>query len=121
MNVGKYVFSQVIEFIPKYEFDKLVKKYNGNYRTRHLNSYNHSLHLVFGQLTVCRSLRDICLCLSVHKKALFHLGIGQTVNESSLSRAGEKRDYRIFEDLAYIMMISYGQCMQRVISSINLP
>ncbi|MGL5683105.1 MAG: DUF4372 domain-containing protein [Marinifilaceae bacterium] len=31
MNSGKYVFSQVMEFIPKYKFEKLVKQYKGNY------------------------------------------------------------------------------------------
>lgn len=53
MNKGKFVFSQVIDFLPRYEFDKIVKVYNGDYRYRHLTSYNHLLHLIFGQLTNC--------------------------------------------------------------------
>lgn len=61
MNSGKYIFSQVIEFILKYEFDKLVKLYKGDYHTRSFSTYNHLLHLLFGQLTVCNSLRDIWL------------------------------------------------------------
>lgn len=51
MNKGKFVFSQVIDSLPRYEFDKIVKVYNGDYRYRHLTSYNHLLHLIFGQLT----------------------------------------------------------------------
>ena len=104
MNKGKFVFAQVIDFLPRYEFDKIVKKYGGDYRCRHLTSYNHLLHLIFGQLSACNSLRDICLCLDAHKTWLYHLGFGQTVNESSLSRAGEKRDYRIFEEFGYILI-----------------
>lgn len=104
MNQGKFVFSQVIEFLPRYEFDKIVAKYNGDYRYRHLTSYNHALHLIFGQLTACNSLRDICLCLNAHEKWLYHLGFRQTVNESSLSRAGENRNYRIFEELGNVLI-----------------
>ena len=96
MIKGKFIFSQVIDFLPRYEFDKIVNKYKGDYRYRHLTSYNHLLHLIFGQLSACDSLRDICLCLKAHEKWLYHLGFRQTVNESSLSRAGESRDYHIF-------------------------
>lgn len=99
MNQGKYVFSQVIEFIPRYQFDKLVKRYKGDWHTKNLKSYNHLLHLLFGQLTGCDSLRDICLCMEAHSKICYHLGIRNTVNHTSLSRANENRDYRIFEGL----------------------
>ena len=98
------MFAQVVDFLPRYEFDKIVKKYGGDYRYRHLTSYNHLLHLIFGQLSACNSLRDICLCLGAHKTWLYHLGFGQSVNESSLSRAGENRDYRIFEEFGYILI-----------------
>ena len=57
MNKGKCVFSQVIDFFPRYEFDKIVKVYNGDYRYKHLTSYNHLFHLMFGQLTGCSSLQ----------------------------------------------------------------
>ena len=96
MNQGKYVFSQVIDFIPRYQFDKLVRVYKGDWHVKNLNSYNHLLHLLFGQLTGCDSLRDICLCLEAHSKMLYHLGFRKTVNHTSLSRANESRDYRIF-------------------------
>lgn len=104
MNQGKYVFSQVIEFIPRYQFDKLVRLYKGDWHAKNLNSYNHLLHLLFGQLTGCDSLRDICLCLEAHSKILYHLGFRKTVNHTSLSRANESRDYRIFEGLGIYLI-----------------
>lgn len=55
--------------------------------------------MLFGQLTSCESLRDICLCLKAHEDILYALGMATSVNESSLSRANEKRDYRIYEGL----------------------
>ncbi len=98
MNSGKYVFSQLLQFIPRYEFEKYVSLYKGDYRTRELNCWNQFIQLFCGQLTSRHSLRDICTCLKAHRNKLYHLGIKQYVNQSSLSRANERRDYRIFED-----------------------
>ena len=96
MNSGKYVFSQLLDFVNKYEFEKCVHRYKGDYRVRGLNCWNQFLQLFFGQLTSLNSLRDICLCLKAHKRKIYHLGIKQNVNQSTLSRANEKRDWRIF-------------------------
>jgi hypothetical protein len=98
MNSGKYVFAQILQFINKYEFEKCVTRYKGDYRIRELNCWNQFVQLFFGQLTSLNSLRDICTCLKAHKKKLYHLGIKQNVNQSTLSRANEKRDWRIFAD-----------------------
>ena len=98
MNSGKYVFSQLLQFINRYEFEKCVARYDGDYRTRGLNCWNQFIQLFFGQLTSPNSLRDICTCLKAHKNKLYHLGIKQYVNQSTLSRANENRDWRIFAD-----------------------
>ena len=95
MNSGKYVFAQVLSVINSYEFSKCVKRYNGNYRSRGLNCWNQFVQLFFGQLISRNRLRDICLCLNAHKNSLYHLGIKQSVNQSTLSRANESRDWRI--------------------------
>ena len=65
MNTGRYVFSQVMDYIPRYQFDKLVEYYHGDWHAKGLTCYNQLLHLLFGQITSCDSLRDICLCLNV--------------------------------------------------------
>ena len=98
MNSGKYVFAQILQFVNKYEFEKCVIRYNGDHRIRDLNCWNQFIQLFFGQLTARNSLRDICLCLKAHKNKLYHLGIKQNVNQSTLSRANENRDWRIFAD-----------------------
>ena len=98
MNSGKYVFAQLLQYVDKYEFEKYVSRYNGNHRVRDLNCWNQFTQLFFGQLTSRNSLRDICTCLKAHKNKLYHLGIKQCVNQSTLSRANENRDWRIFAD-----------------------
>lgn len=98
MNTGKYVFAQLLALVNRYEFQKCVNRYDGDFRTRGLNCWNQFSQLFFGQLTARNGLRDICLCLNAHKSKLYHLGIKQSVNQSSLSRANENRDWRIFAD-----------------------
>ena len=104
MNTGRYVFAQVLSLVNRYEFQKCVKRYNGDYRIRGLNCWNQFAQLFFGQLTGRNGLRDICLCLNAHKNSLYHLGIKQSVHQSTLSRANENRDWRIYADFgAYLV------------------
>lgn len=99
MNEGKYIFTQVCNLIPRQIFQRLVSKYQGDYHVRDFNCTTQLRYMLFGQLTSCESLRDICLCLKAHENILYALGMATSVNESSLSRANEKRDYRIYEGL----------------------
>ena len=106
MNFGKYIFSQLLDFVNKYEFEQCVNRYQGNYRTRDLNCWNHFVQLFFGQITSLNSLRDICLCLKAHKRKLYHLGIKQNVVHTTLSRANEQRNWQIFADFGeYLIRI----------------
>src|SRR5665648_901446 len=75
MNSGKYVFAQLLQFISKYEFERCVERYKGDYHVRDLNCWNQFVQLFFGQLTSRNSLRDICTCLKAHKNKLYHLSI----------------------------------------------
>ena len=104
MNEGKYIFAQVMSLIPRQIFQRLVDKYKGDYRVRDFNCSNQLRYMMFGQLTPCESLRDICLCLNAHMKVLYGLGITASVNESTLSRANENRDYRIYEGLGQALI-----------------
>lgn len=104
MNEGRYIFTQIVDYIPRYRLDKLITKYKGDYRAHELTTYNQFLHLFFGQLTGCNSLRDICMCLAAHKSSLFALGFRTTVDHTTLSRANEKRDYRIYEELGQYLI-----------------
>lgn len=121
MNSGKYVFAQLLQYINRYEFDKFVSTYDGDYRTRDLNCWNQFIQLFFGQLTSRNSLRDICTCLKAHRNKLYHLGIKQSVNQSSLSRANERRDYRIFADFGnYLIQEVRPRYASEPIAGVNI-
>jgi IS4 transposase len=98
MNSGKYVFCQMLDFVNQYEFNKCVKRYSGNHRVRDFKCWNQFVQLLFGQITSLDSLRSICTCLQAHKGQLYHLGVKQSVDHTTLSRANENRDWRIFAD-----------------------
>lgn len=100
MNQGKYVFSQLIELLPQRVFDRIALKYNGNKRVRYFTCWKQLLCMVFGQISSRESLRDLITVLDAHKNKSYHLGLGKNVTRSNLSKANEKRDYRIFEEFA---------------------
>ena len=100
MNHGRTIFSQLMDGLPKYEFDQCVERYRGNFRVRSLPAYEQFLIMAFAQLTYRESLRDIETCLGVVGTKLYHSGIRQAPARSTLADASEKRDWRIFADFA---------------------
>jgi hypothetical protein len=104
MNSGKYVFRQLLDFVNQYEFDKCVQRYFGNHRVRHFKCWHQFVQMLFGQITSLDSLRSICICLKAHKSQLYHLGVKQYVDHTTLSRANENRDWQIFADFGYYLI-----------------
>jgi len=111
MNVGKTVFAQILEHLPRYEFNRCQDKYKGNHRIRKFPCYDQFLCLAFAQLTYRESLRDIETCLNSHHEKLYHIGFRGQVSRSTLADADEVRDYRIYQDLAYhLISIARNLC-----------
>lgn len=104
MNQGQYVFSQIISFVDHNDFNRCVAKYKGNYGVRHFTCWKQFLCLAFGQLTHRESMSDTVLCLNAHPRKLYHLGLGKKVVTTTLSRANESRDWRIYADLARLLV-----------------
>lgn len=104
MNSGKYLFSQLTDFLPRRVFDGIVEKYDGNKKVRSFTCWNQLLCMVFGQLTSRDSMRDLMLCLEAHSAKYYHLGLGKSVTRTNLGKANRNRDYRIFEDFALVLI-----------------
>lgn len=101
MNKGKYVFTQITEFLPKRVFDCIVGNHSGDKYVRHFSCWNQMLCMIFGQLTNRDSLRDLIVALDAHNQKSYHLGFGKSVTRSNLAKANESRSSKIFEDFAY--------------------
>ena len=104
MNQIKYIFSQVVEFLNRSKFNRIVAKYNGDKYVKRYTCWNQLLTLIFGQLSRSATLRNVVIVLQAHSEKLYHLGIGKHLSRSNLSKANEQRDYHIFEDFAYYMI-----------------
>ena len=101
MNQGKYVFAQIVEFLPQRVFDRIADRYDGNRYVKHFSCWNQLLCMLFGQLTNRDSLRDLMVALDAHSSKSYHLGFGKSVTRSNLAKANEVRNSKIFEEFAY--------------------
>lgn len=104
MNSGKTVFSQLIDFLPSYEFRRCVDRYQGNYKVKNFSCWDQFLCLAFAQLTYRESLRDIETCLRAAGEKLYHMGIRAKVSRNTLAHANEIRDWRIYHDFARVLI-----------------
>ena len=104
MYSGKMVFSQVMDFLPFYEFNKCVQRYKGNKRIKSFTCLDQFLCMAFAQLTFHESLRDIEACLRSLKNKLYHIGIRGKVSRSTLADANNTRDWRIYADFAQVLI-----------------
>ncbi len=100
MHLGKTVFAQLMDFIPVREFRRAVARYQGNRKVRRFSCWDQFLAMAFAQLTYRGSLRDIETCLRAFESRLYHLGIRGQISRSTLADANERRDFRIYADLA---------------------
>jgi hypothetical protein len=106
MNVGKTIFSQMMDFIPSHEFRRCVERYRGNHKVKSFSCWDQFLCMAFAQLTCRESLRDIETCLRTHHLKLYHMGIRGKVSRNTLAHANETRDWRIYMGFAQVLISS---------------
>ena len=104
MNVGRTVFSQLMDFVPMHEFRVAVERYKGNHRLRTFSCWDQFLCMAFAQLTYRESLRDIAACLRSLAPQLYHNGIRGNVARSTLADANEQRSWHIYHELALVLI-----------------
>src|ERR1017187_9555815 len=100
MNSGKYVFTQIIGLVSSTSFQTIVNRHSGDYKVKEFSCWKQFLCMAFGQLTHRESLSDTMMCLKANAAKMYHLGIGELVVLSSITRANENRSFQIYEDLA---------------------
>lgn len=104
MYVDKLVFAQLMEFLPRHEFNTCVRRYGGDKRSRGFSCRDQFLCLAFGQLTFRESLRDIETCLRAVDGKLYHAGFRGRISRSTLADANMAHDWRIFADFAQVLI-----------------
>ena len=115
MFQDKYVFAQLVSFLNRSKFNRIVAKYDGDKYVKHFTCWNQILSMMFGQLSNRESLRDLIVALDAHHSESYHLGLGKNISKSSLARANGDRDYHIFEEYAYYLV---NEARQKRVSGI---
>jgi hypothetical protein len=104
MYAGKLIFAQLTDLIHPEQFHRCVRRYHGDYKVKTFSCWNQFLCMAFGQLTFRESLRDVETCLRSRHDQLYHLGIRGQVSRSVLADANASRDWRIYHDLAQMLI-----------------
>jgi hypothetical protein len=104
MDTRQPVFAQLMEFLPRYEFQQCVERYSGQYKIKSFSCWDQFLCMAFAQLTYRESLRDIEACLRSAQRNLYHMGFRGKVSRNTLAHANEVRDWRIYADFAQILI-----------------
>ena len=104
MHTGKTVFKQLLQYLPRYEFNLCVSRYRGEHRARKFSTYDQFLCLAYAQMAGRESLRDIETCLNSHQEKLYHVGFRSDVSRTTLADANERRDWRIFQDFGHVLI-----------------
>lgn len=104
MNTGRSLLSQILTYMPKYQFDKIIEKYKGNYKAQEFSCWEQYVCMVFAQLTYRESLRDIESCLEAFGSKLYHCGIKSKVAKSTLAYWNEKTKWNIYSEYAQYLI-----------------
>jgi hypothetical protein len=104
MHSGQLVFAQLMDFLPRHEFNTCVRHYGGDRRLRGFSCRDQFLCLAFAQLTFRESLRDIETCLRALDSKLYHAGFRGHISRSTLADANRVHDWRIYADFAQVLI-----------------
>ena len=106
MKYQSTVFGQLLHFLPRDQFQRIVDQYKGDFKVHKMDCWTQFVSLAYAQLRQRDSLRDIETGLEAQFSKLTHLGI-QPVKRSTLSDANNKRDSRIYEEAFHLLL---GRC-----------
>jgi hypothetical protein len=120
MHSGKTVIKQLLEYLPRYEFNLCVTRYRGEHWAKKFSTYDQFLCLAYAQIAGRESLRDIETCLNSHKEKLYHIGFRGDVSRTTLADANERRDWRIFQDFGQVLIGSAQRLYQSESIAIEL-
>lgn len=104
MNSGSTVFRQLLQYLPRHEFNVCVRRYRGEHWAKSFSTFDQFLCLAYAQLSGRESLRDIETCLNSHREKLYHVGFRGAVSRTTLADANERREWRIFQDFGHVLI-----------------
>jgi hypothetical protein len=103
MNKSKTILIQMQQFIPRFHFEKLVSEHKTDKNVRSFTTWNLLQVMMYAQLDLKKSLRDICMSLESNINRWYHLGL-RSISRNNLSNSLMKRSSEVFEKTFYILL-----------------
>ncbi len=98
MSYKNSILNQILQIIPRHEFERSVRKYKGDFASKGFSCWEQFVSMLFAQFTGQTGLRGIETALDSIKNMLYHLGV-KKIKRSTLSYANNNRPSEIYENV----------------------
>lgn len=102
--VGQPIFKQLIDFIPRSEFDVLALTHQTDKHYRTFTAWTQLITMLFGILNRCDSMGEICDGMMGLQGKLNHLGLESSPAKSTAGDGLRERDNVFFEKLYFKLL-----------------
>ena len=92
------IFSQILKFVPRHEFETLAIQHHNGRAFRSASRWSQFVSMTMAQLSGRNSLRDIVENVSAQSRRLYHLG-STVLSRSNLARINENKPAVLYEAL----------------------
>ena len=107
------LFSQILQKVRRDSFNDLVEKHQSNKHCKGNDAWSHFVTMLFCQFAKCDSLNDICNGMRSATGDHNHLGVSKSMCKSSLSYNNEHRDWRLFEEVYFMLLDALSPELKR--------
>jgi hypothetical protein len=105
--VGQPIFGEILKLIDRSTFVQIVREKKSDYYYKAFKSWEELMVMLFGKLSRCDSMAEICEGMKALGGKLNHLGLQKAPAKSTASDGLRKRDSSFFEALYYKLVEQY--------------
>ena len=104
--VGQPIFKQIMNLVDKVDINGLIRKHESDYYYKSFKTRTHLFTMLFGILSRCDSMTEVCEGLRAMGGKLNHLGMDRAPAKSTACDGLRNRNSEFFEDL-YFRLVSH--------------
>ena len=105
--VGQPIFKQIVNLLDAVNLQGIINKHNSDYYYKAFKTKAHLTTLLFGILSRCDSMTEICEGLRALGGKLNHLGLEKAPAKSTASDGNRNRSDKVFEDIYFSLVKKY--------------
>jgi hypothetical protein len=105
--VGQPIFRQIMNLVDKVDINGLIRKHESDYYYKSFKTRTHLFTMLFGILSRCDSMTEVCEGLRAMGGKLNHLGMDQAPAKSTACDGLRNRNHKFFEELYFTLVKHY--------------